>query len=476
MGLPNLISRTELSNNDVDVDDDNPDRAWCSCGRPFGTDGFMIKCDGHSENCCQWYHGHCVGITIAVEYLMFIMDYFICPTCTTSSDVRNLPSFNLSTLTTFEWCGSPSPAVLELLDQPYFQVVHWKPNLFTVPSGNLGKSFVSELASLLHSFSDQSALEPFALKAAMLIPNLLLQKPHNESKLSFQVVRSCLQRQLDLWLKGDFLALFNEVIVIQKHISASHRYHPSCDDQPHSSRLSHLMTQGHVNAALCCLFPSCDCGPLNLDHLESSLSDGSPKTVFDVLREKHPYGCAADPDAILDPIYSSQLFHPVLLDGLDAALIKSVVLQISGSAGTSGLIAHAWRHLCTAFGDASNDLCADISAFAHCISTFYINPKCLSAYCACHLIPLDKHPGVRLIGVEEVVQRIIGKAVMTIIGCDLQQAAGSSQLCAGQMGGCEAAAHAMKQIFDLPEVDGVLLVNAKNAFNELNHQVTLQNV
>ena len=25
----------------------------------------MIKCDGHSENCCQWYHGHCVGITTA---------------------------------------------------------------------------------------------------------------------------------------------------------------------------------------------------------------------------------------------------------------------------------------------------------------------------------------------------------------------------------------------------------------------------
>ena len=85
-------------------------------------------------------------------------------------------------------------------------------------------------------------------------------------------------------------------------------------------------------------------------------------------------------------------------------------------------------------------------------------------------------PGVRPIGVGEVLRRIIGKAVMRIIGRDLQQAAGSSQLCAGQMGGCEAAVHAMKQIFDLPEVDGVLLVDAKNAFNELNHQVTLRNV
>ena len=80
------------------------------------------------------------------------------------------------------------------------------------------------------------------------------------------------------------------------------------------------MTQGRVNAALRCLSPSCDGGPLNLDHVVGSLSDGFPKTVFDALREKHPYGHAADPDldAILDPIDSSQSFHPVLFDGLDA--------------------------------------------------------------------------------------------------------------------------------------------------------------
>ena len=123
-------------------------------------------------------------------------------------------------------------------------------------------------------------------------------------------------------------------------------------------------------------------------------------------------------------------------------------MQISGSAGPSGLDALAWRHLCTAFGDASNDFCVAISAFAHRISTSYVNSKYLSAYCACRLIPLDKRPGVRPIGVGEVLRRIIGKTVMRITGHDLQQVAGSSQLCAGQMGGCEAAVHAMKQIFD----------------------------
>ena len=36
----------------------------------------------------------------------------------------------------------------------------------------------------------------------------------------------------------------------------------------------------------------------------------------------------------------------------------------------------------------------------------------LSVYCACCLIPLDKHSGVCPIGVDEILQRIFEKAVM----------------------------------------------------------------
>ena len=61
---------------------------------------------------------------------------------------------------------------------------------------------------------------------------------------------------------------------------------------------------------------------------------------------------------------------------------------------------------------------------------------------------------------------------MRIARQDLQYAAGSSQLCAGKIWGCEAAIHAMNQIFALPSVDGVLLVDATNAFNEFNRQMT----
>ena len=65
---------------------------------------------------------------------------------------------------------------------------------------------------------------------------------------------------------------------------------------------------------------------------------------------------------------------------------------------------------------------------------------------------------------------------MRVARQDLQYATSSFQLCAGQIGGCEATVHAVKQIFASPSVDGVLLVDATNAFNELNHQVTLHNI
>ena len=58
---------------------------------------------------------------------------------------------------------------------------------------------------------------------------------------------------------------------------------------------------------------------------------------------------------------------------------------------------------------------------------------------------------------------------------DICQCVGSLQVCAGQEGGSEAAIHAMRSIFHADESDCVLLVEAKNAFNTLNRNVTLHN-
>lgn len=51
---------------------------------------------------------------------------------------------------------------------------------------------------------------------------------------------------------------------------------------------------------------------------------------------------------------------------------------------------------------------------------------------------------------------------------EIQEAAGYTQLCAGQDAGNETAIHAMQQVFKEPDSEGVLLVNATNAFNIFN--------
>ena len=116
-----------------------------------------------------------------------------------------------------------------------------------------------------------------------------------------------------------------------------------------------------------------------------------------------------------------------------------------------------------------------LAAVARRMCTTLIDPSTLLAYTACRLIPLNKCPGVRPIGIGEVVRRIIGKAVMKIVKHDLQDAVGTLQLCAGQDAGCEVAIHAMTQIFADEDTKALILVDASNAFNCLNRQVTLCN-
>ena len=49
-------------------------------------------------------------------------------------------------------------------------------------------------------------------------------------------------------------------------------------------------------------------------------------------------------------------------------------------------------------------------------------------------------------------------------------------MCAGHDGGCEAAVHAMRMIFNEVYAEGVLLVDATNAFNCISRQATLHNI
>ena len=70
----------------------------------------------------------------------------------------------------------------------------------------------------------------------------------------------------------------------------------------------------------------------------------------------------------------------------------------------------------------------------------------------------------------------MGKATLKVVKPDILKAAGTTQLCAGQEGGCEAAVHAVRLMFKDDNCEAVLLVDASNAFNALNRKAALHNV
>ena len=110
----------------------------------------------------------------------------------------------------------------------------------------------------------------------------------------------------------------------------------------------------------------------------------------------------------------------------------------------------------------------EIATLTRNLLKFNYHPSLLEGYAACRLIPLDKNPGVKPIGVGEVLRRIIGKTTSAMFKGEIKEAAGPLQVCAGHSAGSEAAIHS--------RVDGVLLTDATKAFNQMNRAVAIHNI
>ena len=77
------------------------------------------------------------------------------------------------------------------------------------------------------------------------------------------------------------------------------------------------------------------------------------------------------------------------------------------------------------FGNASDDLCHAIALLATMLcSEELVDTKSIEGLVACRLIPLDKSPGIRPIGVEEALRRIIGKVILTELKSDILNVTG----------------------------------------------------
>ena len=106
----------------------------------------------------------------------------------------------------------------------------------------------------------------------------------------------------------------------------------------------------------------------------------------------------------------------------------------------------------------------------------------LKEFIACRLVPLDKgedqegRPGVRPIGIGEILRRIVGKSVIGYLKLDIQEAVGPIQTCAGLKSGIEASVHSSKRIWQDESIEAFIQVDADNAFNRINRTVALHNI
>ena len=68
-----------------------------------------------------------------------------------------------------------------------------------------------------------------------------------------------------------------------------------------------------------------------------------------------------------------------------------------------------------------------------------------------------------------MADRFLGKIMAYVTGDDVRNECNNDQLCSGIKGGIEGAIHAVSQLFETQceDGDGLLLVDADNAFNSM---------
>ena len=143
--------------------------------------------------------------------------------------------------------------------------------------------------------------------------------------------------------------------------------------------------------------------------------------IKNILLSKHPEARPIHQDTIYDS-ENVPAVEPVIFEEISAEKVQKIARNMKGSGGPTLVDSDTWKDfICSkAFNSASQlQLCQAIADLAKRLCTEEIDPDCLTEYTACRLIPLDKGmtknntPGVRPIGVGEVLRRLVGKLLMS---------------------------------------------------------------
>ena len=197
-------------------------------------EGEVVQCD----HCMLWLHTDCIKdslLPVSKKHNWY------CNTCYNQSPLPDfIPSRDVSSA---KWGHLTGQEISSALDLVYNTVITWKPNVFKLPSGAVGKEFVEEIGSMINLYIQNTDSQAVAMKAVMVIGPLLLQKPSKNSKNREHVVH--LKQRLTKWKSGEYKALLNEGIAIQKRLMQG-----KFSAVQHEKVFVKLMLEGKVGAAL----------------------------------------------------------------------------------------------------------------------------------------------------------------------------------------------------------------------------------
>lgn len=329
---------------------------------------------------------------------------------------------------------------------------------YILPQGSVGRLFVDILAKEIQAVPNgiSSTEKIFIFCSTVLQKEKLIRNGSD--------IRRTLRKRMDMWNNNQYDELIQEAIRCDRQLKSTPKNKKNDD---HKIRIfTRLVLQGKLREATRWITDRNGGGVLMPD---DNLPNG--KNVFEVLKNKYPCQMVPENDTFLK---NDEL--PVMVDvDISSDHIEKMARCLQGSAGPSGTNADQWKSMILRFGAHSARLRESIASLTRWLSNGIVDWNVIRAFLARRGVALDKCPGVRPIGIGEVLQRLCAKTMAFVTGADIQEISGSDQLCAGTKCGIEAAIHAMSDLYDENEANGILLIDASNAFNSLSRPLTLWN-
>ena len=202
--------------------------------------------------------------------------------------------------------------------------------------------------------------------------------------------------------------------------------------------------------------------------MPDDIDEKSGEQASDVIRSKHPN----TRDVKINNVPHCGTCPELINANASEENIETVAKRASGSARPLGVDSVSFSYWIFKFGWASSLLRKPIVEMVEWLANACPPWTTCRALTWCRLIGMKKCPGVRPIGIGEMLRRMLCKVLLLVAGKEATQACGTDHLCGGLEAGIEGTMHHVRNVWDanLNEEDswGVLLKDKRNAFNEGN--------